>query len=88
MAWEIEVLDEFERGTLEGLVDRAVAHMPDDPTSEQVNKAIDRAIDEGCVNYWTKLAVIQWLGLTSEAFEMAYEDLAMEIYDRIDFEEE
>ena len=88
MAWEIEVFDEFERGTLDGLVERAIGYMPDDPTSEQVNRAIDRAIDEGCVHYETKLAVIQWLGLTPEAFDMAYEDLATAIYERIDFEEE
>ena len=88
MAWEIEVFDEFERGTLDGLVDRAISYMPDDPTSEQVNRAIDRAIDEGCAHYQTKLAVIQWLGLTSDAFDMAYEELATAIYNRIDFEEE
>ena len=88
MSWSIEVFEEFERGTLDGLVDRALGYMPDSPTDEQAWRAIDRAIDEGCVHHATKLAVIKWLGLTSEAFEMALESLAMAIHDRINFEEE
>ena len=88
MAWQVEVFDEFERGTLDGLVDRALGYMPDSPTEEQAWKAIDRAIEDGCVHYQTKLAVIQWAGLTSEAFDKAWDDLALAIHDRIDFEEE
>lgn len=88
MAWQIEIGDEFERGTLNDLVERAVGYMPDSPTEEQVWKAIDRAIDDGCVHYSTRLAVIQWLGLTSELFDEAWEDLATSIFTRIDFEEE
>ena len=88
MAWEIEIGEEFEKGTLNDLVERAIGYMPDDPTEEQAWKAIDRAIDDGCCFYGTKLAIIQWLGLTSEAFQLAWDDLALSIYARIDFEEE
>lgn len=88
MAWQIEIGEEFERGTLNDLVERAIGYMPDSPTEEQAWKAIDRAIDEGCIHYSTKLAIIQWLGLTSELFGAAWDDLAVAIYNRIDFEEE
>lgn len=88
MTWEIEIGDEFERGTLNDLVERAISYMPDNPTEEQAWKAIDRAIDDGCCYHATKLAIIQWLGLTSELFDKAWGDLAMSIYTRIDFEEE
>lgn len=88
MAWEVEVFDEFEKGTLNNLVERAIGYMPDSPTEEQAWKAIDRAIDDGCVHNATKLAVIQHFGFTSEAFEKLWDDLAVEIHDRIDFEEE
>lgn len=88
MSWEIEVFDEFERGTLDGIVDRALSYMPDNPTPEQINWTISRAIDEECASYQPKLAVIEWTGFTSHAFDMAYEDLFAAIYDRIDFEEE
>ena len=88
MSWESEVFDEFERGTLNDLVERAIGYMPDSPTEEQAWKAIDRAIDDGCCHNATKLAIIQHFGFTSEAFDRVWDDLADAIHDRIDFEEE
>lgn len=88
MGWNIEILDEFERGTLNDLVERAIGYMPDSPSEEQRWKAINRAIEDGCVHYVTKLAVIHWLGFTSQAFNRVWDELAAAIYERIDFEED
>lgn len=88
MGWEIEIDGEFERGTLTALVDRAVGYLPDKPTRKDIEEATLRAIDEGCGYYATKLAVVQYFGFASEAFELAEEDLFWMVSDAVEEEVE
>lgn len=74
MTWEIDVLDEFEKGTLADVVDSAVGYVPEGFTEGDIDNAVRKAIDERCFSNITLLEIIQYCGHTSEAFDtLAYE---------------
>ena len=83
MTWEIEVFDEFERGKLADIIDSAIGYVPDDFTARDVDRAVERAIDERCVSYWDKLAAIQHMGMTSEAFNLVYEEFSQMVWEKV-----
>lgn len=73
MAWSIEILDEFENGTLADVVDSAVGYVPDGFTDRDIDNAVAKAIDERCFNNITLLEIVQYCGFTSDAYELASE---------------
>ena len=92
MTWQIDVFDEFERGTFASIVESAVAKLPEYPTMGQIEKAVADAIDERVVHYWTMLEVIQACGMTGDAYDLAYETFVGEVrssvYDMMEEEEQ
>ena len=83
MSWNIEIGDEFVKGTLQEIIDRALGYIPDGFEARDVDRAVERAVDEECCYYATKLAVIHYMGVTSEAFELAREDFEQMVWEQV-----
>lgn len=87
MSWNLEVFDEFEKGQLKSLLNRAASYAPE----LGIEKAVARAIDEGCCHNQVLLEVVLYYGYTSQAFDLAYDDLFMDMCEqlsRVDDEED
>ena len=84
MTWMLEVQDEFEKGGLKSLVERAELMLPDDPTTGKIEDAVRRAIDEGCTHNQLLLEIVLYYGFASEAFDLAYEDLFADMCERLE----
>ena len=80
MSWNLEVFDEFEKGELRSLMDRAESYFPE----LGVEKAVARAIDEGCCHNQVLLEVVLYYGFASEAFDLAYETLFADMCERLE----
>ena len=83
MAWNIEIGDEFVKGTLNEVVERAISYLPDDYTPCDVDRAVERAVSEECCDYATMLAVIHHMGYTSEAFTLAEEEFSQVVWETV-----
>lgn len=81
MSWEIKVGDEFTKGTLREIVERAISYVPDGFSPRDVDKAVNRAIDEECCYYTTMLEIIHHMGMTSEAFALVEDEFTQEVWE-------